>query len=120
MATRDNYQVVGNSLPELVLNLNLLLQRMADRIDKIEGIRGTPEMFATLDMNGNAIANEDINESPTFESITLSANLTVLGTTDVVALTASGTVGVVDIAATGSYKYTDPNGVIIHSFATIT
>ena len=39
--TRDNYQITGQTVEELVRNLNFLLQRLADRMDKIEGIRGT-------------------------------------------------------------------------------
>lgn len=142
MATRDNYQVIGPTLPELVLNLNLLLQRLADRMDKIEGIRGTPELFASLDMNGNPIidllqssdttdavnqselADQSLNttDSPTFQSVTISVNLTVSGTLAVNGVTTLGTLNATGIDQSeddsGYYKYTDSNGTVIHSFAT--
>lgn len=136
-STRDNYQVQANSLQELVLSLNLLLQRIADRIDKIEGIRGTPEIFADLDMNNNRINelfqssnttdavnqseldNQDLNttDSPTFASLTITANLSVSGTLNVIGITTL--IGLEQSENdTAYYKYTDSNGTIIHSFAT--
>lgn len=42
--TRDNYQVNGNTVDELRTSLNFLLQRIADRLDGIEGIRGSAEL----------------------------------------------------------------------------
>jgi hypothetical protein len=45
--TRDNYQVTGNTVPELVNSLNFLLQRIADRLDKLEGIRGSTDGIST-------------------------------------------------------------------------
>ncbi|HEY6225410.1 MAG TPA: hypothetical protein VIW26_16625 [Gemmatimonadales bacterium] len=53
--TRDNYQVHGNSVTELIASLNFLLQRLADRMDRIEGIRGTASIESNLDMNANVI-----------------------------------------------------------------
>lgn len=41
---KDNYQISGSSVTELVSNLNFLLQRLADRLDQIEGIRGTSQI----------------------------------------------------------------------------
>jgi len=87
--TRDNYQIVGNSLDEIKLDLNFKLQRLADRIDKIEGIRGTASIESTLDMNANTITDVGAGSSsgdaarvgdltginPTFDSLTLSVAL---------------------------------------------
>jgi len=53
--TRDNYQITATTVPELVRTLNFLLQRFADRIDKIEGIRGTASIESDLDMNDNLV-----------------------------------------------------------------
>lgn len=55
--TRDNYQVRGNTVGELIDSVNFLLQRIADRMDKIEGIRGTASIESTLDMNANIITD---------------------------------------------------------------
>lgn len=155
--TRDNYQVQANSLPELVLGLNLLLQRLADRMDKIEGIRGTPSIEADLNMNMNQIVSLDAatldsdavqkaqlpdqglssSDSPTFQGLTvagnslLSGDVTVGGTTNMVALALTGALNavnailtgnltVVNVDSTGTYRYEDSSGTLIHSFATIT
>jgi hypothetical protein len=53
--TRDNYQVTGNTVPEILMSLNFLLQRFADRIDRLEGIRGTASIESNLEMNDNQI-----------------------------------------------------------------
>lgn len=53
--TRDNYQVTGRTVDEITRNLNFILQRFADRMDKIEGIRGTASIESDLDMNLNRI-----------------------------------------------------------------
>lgn len=50
---RDNYNISGSTVEELKRALNFLLQRLADRMDRIEGIRGTATMHSDLDMNGN-------------------------------------------------------------------
>lgn len=55
--TRDNYTVTGNSVPELINSLNFLFQRLQDRMDKIEGIRGQPSIEADLTMNNSVIAD---------------------------------------------------------------
>jgi hypothetical protein len=52
---RDNYRVTGATVAELVTSLNFLLQRMADRMDRMEGIRGTANIESTLEMNENPI-----------------------------------------------------------------
>jgi hypothetical protein len=53
--TRDNYQVTGGTVPEVVRSLNFLLQRIADRLDRAEGIRGTASIESDLDMNQNVV-----------------------------------------------------------------
>lgn len=50
---RDNYNISGSTVEELKRPLNFLLQRLADRMDRIEGIRGTATMDSDLDMNGH-------------------------------------------------------------------
>ena len=44
--TRDSNQITATDLPGVITDLNFLLQRMADRIDKLEGLRDT---FLTVD-----------------------------------------------------------------------
>lgn len=47
MPTKENLQVNATDLPGLIYQLNFLLQRIADRLDKLEGIRGTPDSLVT-------------------------------------------------------------------------
>ena len=54
MASRERYQAVGNSVTELRNSLNFALQRIGDRLDKLEGIRGKPDLLAVgLDVVGD-------------------------------------------------------------------
>lgn len=126
--TRDNYQVQANSLPELILGLNLLLQRLADRMDKIEGIRGIASIESNLDMNMNLITSLDAAvvttdavqkaqlpdqgvssaDSPTFQGLTVAGNslfsgdVTVGGTTNMVALALTGALNAINAVLTGN------------------
>jgi hypothetical protein len=40
LPTRELYQVTATTVEGLVRELNFILQRQADRLDKLEGIRG--------------------------------------------------------------------------------
>ena len=46
MATKSNYLVNGNSVEELINVLNLHMQDIADRLDKLEGVRGRQNLDA--------------------------------------------------------------------------
>jgi hypothetical protein len=87
--TRDNYQITGSTVEELKRSLNFMLQRFADRMDKIEGIRGTASIESDLEMNANRVreigsgsADDDaarigdlLDEPPTFNGVTLTGDL---------------------------------------------
>jgi len=97
--SKENYQVSGQSLDEIKRNLNFILQRLADRLDKMEGWRGTPEFNTSPDMKTNKVTNlgtpsentdaatlgdipqQDLGpgDSPTFAGITISAGPTSIG-----------------------------------------
>ena len=49
--TRENYQLSANNIYELVAQLNFILQRISDRLDKIEGLRGESEVEQVLKVN---------------------------------------------------------------------
>lgn len=116
MKTRDNYQITGSTLDDVKRSLNFLLQRMADRMDKVEGIRGTPKMEAALDMSGNRISSlaDPIDDA---DAVSL----------DDVSQQIEGIAGN-DIQVTGSWLFTgitrfvapvrvyDSDGTLIHSF----
>lgn len=46
MSTRSNYLVNGSTIDEVINALNIHLSSIADRLDKIEAIRGTPSFSA--------------------------------------------------------------------------
>ena len=54
MASRERYQAAGNSVQELRNSLNFVLQRIGDRLDKLEGIRGKPALLTVgIDVVGD-------------------------------------------------------------------
>ena len=54
--TKSNYQVPGASS-----ELNFILARIADRLDKLEGIRGNAEIEGTLSSGPIEVSDEDEN-----------------------------------------------------------
>ena len=52
--TKSSYQVPGGSA-----ELNFILARIADRLDKLEGIRGEAEIEGTLSSGAIEISDED-------------------------------------------------------------
>ena len=62
MASRERYQATGNSVQELRNSLNFALQRIGDRLDKLEGIRGGPSVKSDLDMNDKKIVNAGLED----------------------------------------------------------
>lgn len=121
--TRDNYSVSGNTVEELKRSLHFMMQRFADRMDKIEGIRGTASIESDLEMNDNAVKEVgagaadsdaarlgDLLEEP----LTLS-QLTVTGNSSLTTLEISGdteTEG--DVQVDGIITVRDADGHIIH------
>tara|TARA_R100001530_G_scaffold54875_1_gene40398 strand:+ start:1338 stop:1652 length:315 start_codon:yes stop_codon:yes gene_type:complete len=55
--TKDSVQIVGNDLESVVRAINFAFQRITDRMDKIEGIRGGSSIESDLDMNTNKITD---------------------------------------------------------------
>lgn len=43
MATKETYQVTGTDLNGVLLRINSVMARIADRLDKLEGFRGELE-----------------------------------------------------------------------------
>lgn len=113
--SRDSYIIAGKTVEELSRNLTFLLQRFADRMDKIEGIRGTASIESDLEMNENRVTevadasadSDALNKSqadltgsnPTFNSIMTTTSLTV------------GT----DATVRGNAYVYDATGNLIHS-----
>jgi hypothetical protein len=56
LPTRELYQISATTLEGLVRELNFILQRQADRLDKLEGIRGDTDVT----VSGNiTVTDED-------------------------------------------------------------
>ena len=53
--TRDSYLLSARSVPELVRELNFTFQRIVDRLDKIEGIRGSANIENDLSLQGGPL-----------------------------------------------------------------
>lgn len=58
MPTRDSYLLTASTLPELVTQLNFYLARIADRLDKLEGIRGSTDIAT----GGDVTVTDDSDE----------------------------------------------------------
>jgi len=104
---RDNYQVTATALPELITNLNFLFQRFADRMDKIEGIRGAPKMESDLSMTANQIT--DVGTGTEGDDAAIRDDLLGTGPT-FAGLTVTG-----DACIEGKIEVKDSDGNIIHS-----
>jgi hypothetical protein len=57
MATREHYSLTASTVPELVTQLNFILARIQDRLDKIEGVRGTSSITTAMQVtvDGNIV-----------------------------------------------------------------
>ena len=63
MATRDTYIATGDTVEDLERTLNIVLQRIADRLDKLEGIRGKTSFEAEgVNVVGDVIVRDDDDE----------------------------------------------------------
>ena len=60
--TRDSYLLSARSVPELVRELNFTFQRIADRLDKIEGIRGESQVEESLEVVEIGTIDDDDGE----------------------------------------------------------
>lgn len=105
--TRDNYQVQGRTVEEVARNLNFILQRLADRMDKIEGIRGTASIESDLDMNLNRIrevaeGSEDTDAARTGDLLLEPLRISSLEVTG-------------DVEVGGDITVLDSNSTTIHS-----
>lgn len=55
---RRQYRIVNPAdLQDLANQLNSLLSLISERLDQIEGYRGTPAFESAIDMQGNDITN---------------------------------------------------------------
>lgn len=65
MTSRRVYRVNGATLDEVVQSLNFALQSIADRLDKLEAIRGTP----TLTTDGLTVTGTHSHQDADGETI---------------------------------------------------
>jgi hypothetical protein len=105
--SRDSYRITGRTVEELQRELNFLLQRMADRMDKIEGIRGTASIESNLDMNQNRVTHVAVGSAQS-DAARIGDLLEVPPTFNGVTLTG-------DLVANADIKVYDADGNLIHS-----
>lgn len=119
MNTKQHYIITNpSSLTDLANQLNVLLSRLSDRLDAMEGYRGTPTFQGDIDLQGNRIINAGAavatTDVPTLAQAGGSGGdhgaLTGLGDDDHVQY-----VKVVGRHGQGIKVY-DANGVLIHGF----
>ena len=53
MASKEHYQIRANNLGAVVTELNFILSRIADRLDQMEGNRGTSTVQDGLTIESN-------------------------------------------------------------------
>jgi hypothetical protein len=117
--TRDNYQITGHSVDEVVRNLNFMLQRLADRMDKIEGIRGTSSIESDLEMNSNRIREvaspvDDTDAARLDDLLTEPLTVSRLTVTGVTNLQDATTIDA-DTTVNGDVFVYGEDGLLIHS-----
>lgn len=105
--SRDLIQVVTDN-SQLDTQLNLVLQRIADRLDKIEGLRGTATIESHLVMSGNNV--QQVASPVNNDDATILSNLPGQD------LDTSDSPSFSGVTATGAIQYIDSNGTVIHSF----
>jgi hypothetical protein len=109
---RDNYRLTGRTVDEVVREANFLLQRMADRMDKIEGIRGTSSIESDLDMNSNRVRElgEGSSSSDAARVDDLTSNSPSFNALSAVSLETTE-----DVEVGGNVYVYDDDGELIHS-----
>lgn len=103
-ASKEGYRVSARDLPSLSLELNFHFSSIANRLDQIEGWRGTSTINSNLDLTQNSlinVGNFDQNlgtaDAPIFGGMTIDGDIAVTGSIDGDVL-----------------KVTDSNGTILH------
>lgn len=117
--TKDSYRVSGRTADEITRELNFIFARLADRMDKIEGIRGTASIASNLEMNSNRVT--DIGEGAESDDAARVGDLTPDGPT-FTGLTVTGAASVgttltvgTDASIGGNVYVYDADDNLIHS-----
>jgi len=63
MPSKELYRISGNSLPEIKQSLDFILSRISDRLDQIEGNRGTSTIIDGITIKTNEQIVHGINTS---------------------------------------------------------
>src|SRR6267143_1979538 len=90
-----NPQITGKTLDALRISTQFWMQQAFNHLDRITGLRGTPQLFSTLDAQGNAISNLALATNPN-DAVTKAQTL-ILGTvagTQTPAFNAGGTTSI--------------------------
>jgi len=68
---REHYQVHANSLEEAIQNLNFNLAQIADRLDRLEGLRDNPKFYSNVFEFPEATADGVLEVSATTKEATV-------------------------------------------------
>lgn len=108
-ASKEGYRIAAADLPTLSLQLNFHLSSIANRLDQIEGWRGTSTINSNLDLTQNSlinVGNFDQNlgtaDAPVFGGMTIDGDVEITGTT------------ITTTSQADIFQVTDSNGTVIH------
>ncbi|MGB0717977.1 MAG: hypothetical protein ACPGO7_01465 [Alphaproteobacteria bacterium] len=120
MSSREHYTISAMSIQELTTQLNFALARIADRVDKLEGVRGNPTFESDIDLQTNKITDMSSGTASTDGVRLDQLSDQGLDTTDgptFASLTVLGDLVVGDDTSIGDYIFIqDTNGTVIHQF----
>lgn len=110
--SRENILITGDSIDEMKRSLNFAMQRISDRMDQIEGVRGGSTIRSDLNLTGNNIVNAGnfdqnlgTDDNPQFGGLTIEGDLDV--TSDLTS----------DTLDANTITVTDSNSTVIHELS---
>jgi len=129
MASRENYLVTSRDIDSIKRDLNFILARISDRLDKMEGVRGIAQIQSQLDMTDQIIntlgtptsssdaarfgdiptQSLDPGDSPTFVDLTLTGDLYVGDDSSIIG----------DVAITGTLTVTGQTDFVNSEITTL-
>jgi hypothetical protein len=115
--SRELYQIYGaQTVQEMETQLNMILNRLSDRLDQMEGLKGNPAFYKTLfDFPGGIVAGR-VLKAVSENQMELSS-LNVTDVENAVPDLGSGTPAQIDISQS-LISLVDINDTVVHQFPT--
>ena len=109
--SRGRYSLVGSDLSSLVRELNFMLSHVSDRLDQIESLRGTFEIFGDASVTGVITSGTLTTDDITAATLTISGASTLdaltAGASTLASLTVTGTTTLASVTVTGATVLAD-------------